>query len=129
MNEFKIGDVIKVLVIGTQPYGIFVRPFDDEEYTGLIHISEITTEFVRNVNSFAKVGDILYAKIIDIDKNSKQLKLSIKACMPKNRYKTIYSKSTNINVDASFADLQNNLNEWIKEQMKEKKQHDQTRHK
>ena len=39
MKDYKIGDIINVIVIGSQPYGLFVRPEDDENTTGLIHIS------------------------------------------------------------------------------------------
>ena len=36
---YKIGDIIEVEVSGIENYGIFVKAEDD--YTGLIHISEI----------------------------------------------------------------------------------------
>ena len=62
MKEFKVGDIIKVQVIGWQHYGIFIKALDDESYTGLIHISEISDDFVKDINDYAKIGDG-YAKI------------------------------------------------------------------
>ena len=44
MNSFKVGDIIEVKVTGIEQYGIFVKA--DEEYTGLIHISEIDDNFI-----------------------------------------------------------------------------------
>ena len=85
MDEFKVGEIIKVQVIGSQHYGIFIKALDDETYTGLIHISEISNDFIKDVSKVSKVGDIIYAKILDVDNASKHLKLSIKATLPKTR--------------------------------------------
>ena len=73
---YNIGDVIKCTVTGFKDYGIFVKV--DHDYIGLIHISEISESFVRNVSDYSEVGETIYAKIIEIDEESKQLKLSIK---------------------------------------------------
>ena len=50
MDEFKVGEIIKVQVIGSQHYGIFIKALDDETYTGLIHISEISNDFIKDVS-------------------------------------------------------------------------------
>lgn len=73
---FKIGDIIQVEVSGIEQYGIFVKTIDD--YTGLIHISEIDNSFVRHINSYVNIGDLIYANILDIDNDNKHLSLSIK---------------------------------------------------
>ena len=44
---FKVGDTIKCVVTGFKEYGIFVRVND--EYNGLIHISEISNNYIRNI--------------------------------------------------------------------------------
>ena len=44
---YKIGDIVKGKVTGIENYGIFLLMEDG--YTGLIHISEISEKFVRNV--------------------------------------------------------------------------------
>ena len=124
MKEFKVGEIIKVQVIGAQHYGIFIKCLDDETFTGLIHISEISNDFVKDVNRFAKLGDIIYAKILDVDNESKHIKLSIKATLPKTRYKSSYIKQKNDDKLTSFAPLEEKLNGWIIEQLKEKKKYD-----
>ena len=60
MKEFKVGEIIKVQVIGFQHYGIFIKCLDDEEYSGLIHISEISNDFVKDVTKIARLNDIIY---------------------------------------------------------------------
>ena len=44
MEKFKPGDIIKGQVTGITPYGVFVSLEDD--YTGLVHISEVSDKFV-----------------------------------------------------------------------------------
>ena len=124
MKEFKVGDIIKVQVIGWQHYGIFIRALDDEEYTGLIHISEISNDFVRDVSKVANLNDIIYAKILDLYVNTKHIKLSIKATQPKVRYKSNYQKVKDEKKYSDFTPLGERLNGWIIEQLKEKKNHD-----
>lgn len=124
MEGFKIGEIIKVSVIGIQPYGIFVKSFDNEQYSGLIHISEISSDFVKDITKVANIGDIVYAKILDVDNSSKHIKLSIKAITPKARYRHSYSKIKNDEKTKDFTSLNQHLNEWIQEQLREKKSND-----
>jgi general stress protein 13 len=124
MKELRVGEIIKVQVIGSQHYGIFIKCIDDESYSGLIHISEISNDFVKDVSKVAKVDDILYAKVLDIDHKLKQLKLSIKAINPKVRYKTNFVKIKDDKKYSDFTPLEVRLNNWIIDQLKEKKKHD-----
>ena len=62
---YKVGDIIKVNVTGIEKYGIFVNI--DADYNGLIHISEISDSFVRDINDYVKVGDTINSKILEID--------------------------------------------------------------
>ena len=73
---YKKGDIVKVVVSGIEPYGIFVKI--DEDYSGLIHISEISNRFVRNISDYVKQNEIINAKILDIDSNTNHMNLSIK---------------------------------------------------
>ena len=76
MNKYKEGEVIKVKITAVEKYGAFA--LIDEEYSGLIHISEITEKFVRDITDFVEVGDVVNAKIILIPNEHNQLRLSIK---------------------------------------------------
>ena len=50
MIPYKKGQIIKGTITGIEKYGAFVSL--DEYYTGLIHISEISHGFVRDINDF-----------------------------------------------------------------------------
>ena len=76
MTKYKKGKIVKAVVSGIETYGAFVTL--DDFYTGLIHISEISTGFVKNITDFVKIGDTIYAQILDVDETDCHLKLSIK---------------------------------------------------
>lgn len=76
MTKYKKGRMVTGIVTGIERYGIFV--YIDNLYTGLIHISEISNGFVKNIHEFVNVGETIYARIIEVDNDFCQLKLSIK---------------------------------------------------
>lgn len=71
--ELHVGDTVKGTVTGVVDFGAFVN-VDGVE--GLIHISEISWERVNNPSDYVKVGEVIDAKIIAIDKE--RLSLSMK---------------------------------------------------
>ena len=81
---YKLGEQVQGVVSGVKPYGAFVRIADD--YNGLIHISEISGKFISDVRSYLSIGEEVTARIIDIDNERKQLRLSLKT-LPDDRYK------------------------------------------
>ena len=72
-EQLKVGDVVKGVITGVVDFGAFVNVDGIE---GLIHISEISWERVNNPSDYVKVGDVVEAKIIAIDKD--RLSLSLK---------------------------------------------------
>ena len=74
--EYKKGDIVKGCVTGMTPYGVFVSL--DEYYNGLIHISEISEKFIKDINDFVTVGDTIYARVLETNEELYKVKLSIK---------------------------------------------------
>jgi len=72
-EKLAVGDTVKGVVTGVVDFGAFVNVDGIE---GLIHISEISWERVENPGDYVKVGDVVEAKIIAIDKD--RLSLSMK---------------------------------------------------
>jgi len=71
--KLKVGDVVEGVVTGVIDFGAFVNVDGIE---GLIHISEISWERVEDPRKYVKVGEVVQAKIIAIDKD--RLSLSLK---------------------------------------------------
>ena len=76
MSKYRKGNIVKATVTGIENYGVFVS--FDEYYTGLIHISEISNNFVKDITDYVNIGDVISVKILDIDDEEGHLKLSIK---------------------------------------------------
>lgn len=112
MAEYKVGSIVKGQVTGIEKYGAFINI--DSDYVGLIHISEISNDFVKDINDFIKIGDEVYMQIIDVDNSKKQLKLSIKDI----NYK-VHNKSKVHESRLGFLPLKNNLDKWIEERILE----------
>ena len=75
-------DIIQVKITGIQKYGAFASVGDDD-YKGLIHISEISYGYVKDVHDFVSVGDNIYAEVIQVDDYDKKIKQH-------NRYKLFW---------------------------------------
>ncbi len=111
MSNIKKGDIVEAEITGITKYGIFVKLEDN--YTGLIHISEISNGFVNDINEVYSIGNIIRVKVLDIDEDKLQVKLSIKRvrAVYKKRSKGIQEKGE------GFMPLKNKLNEWINDKI------------
>ena len=74
----EVGSVVEGKVVSVMPFGAFVEL--EGGTNGLVHISEISTEYVQAVADHLKVGDMVKAKVVKIDENGK-ISLSIKKRM------------------------------------------------
>ena len=114
MTKYEKGKVVTGYVTGIEKYGIFVGL--DEYYSGLVHISEISNGFVRNINDYVNVGETIKVKILDSDEDSFQVKLSIKDIDYRmNRRK----RNKIIETESGFSSLEENLDQWMQEKQKE----------
>ncbi len=114
MSKIKKGRIIRGVVSGIESYGAFVSC--DDYYTGLIHISEISHGYVRDINDFVKVGDLIYVEVLDVDEELGHLKLSIKNIEYK---KKIAIKRKKIKeTPLGFKTLEYKLPIWIEESLK-----------
>jgi len=112
MEDLNVGSVVKGTVTGIESYGIFVKI--DENYSGLIHISEISDHFVKNVNNYATIGEEVYVEVLTVDSGKKRCNLSIKDIN--------YRRNENSKIKESirgFSPLKRHLPLWIDEKYKE----------
>lgn len=107
MPKYKVGDLIKGKVTGIENYGIFILL--DDDYTGLIHISEISDKFVKSIFDYVQLDEIIQAKVIEVLENEKKVKLSIK-----NLDYRIEDKKE-LEDKNGFTPLREKLPEWISE--------------
>lgn len=72
--QFEVGSVVEGKVTGITNFGAFVEL--EGGVTGLVHISEVALEYVKEIKDHLKVGDAVKVKVLSIDKN--KIALSIK---------------------------------------------------
>lgn len=116
MSKYKNGQIVEGVVTGIQPYGAFVKI--DEDTSGLIHISEISEDFVRDIRRFVKDGERVIAKVIDTSDGPKHLRLSLKALNYSSREERVdeeYRRPLLPKMNKGFATLGQSMPKWIKE--------------
>ncbi|EIJ80717.1 general stress protein 13 [Bacillus methanolicus PB1] len=126
-EKIEVGSIITGKVTGIQPYGAFISL--DENTQGLVHISEITHGYVKDVNEHLKVGDEVKVKVLSVDEEAGKIGLSIRATeeafahaaaktrKPRKRQAAIhqYTKSDS----QGFNTLKEKLEEWIEQSQRE----------
>lgn len=76
-KTYKIGEVYDVEVVDLKPFGAIVKLLDGTDTLGMIHISEISDMYIKDIHTVLKIGQRVRAKIIEIDEKGR-LRLSMK---------------------------------------------------
>lgn len=105
MPKYKKDDIVKGKVTGIENYGIFISL--DDNYIGLIHISEISDKFVKNIFDYVQLNETISCKVLEVDESSKRLKLSIKNFDYRIEDKKKWEDEN------GFSPLREKLPEWI----------------
>src|SRR5215467_13133553 len=79
--DLKEGMELEGTVTNVTNFGAFVDLGVHQD--GLVHISELSHNYVQDARQAAKVGDIVKVKVIGVDAGMKRISLSMKAVMPK----------------------------------------------
>ena len=78
--SIEVGSIVEGVVTGITPFGAFVEL--PEGKVGLVHISEVADEYVRDVHDFLKEKDKVKVKVLTVDDRGK-IGLSIKQLQEK----------------------------------------------
>ncbi|MDM5321278.1 S1 domain-containing post-transcriptional regulator GSP13 [Bacillus altitudinis] len=119
-TKFEVGSVYTGKVTGLQAYGAFVAL--DEETQGLVHISEVTHGFVKDINEHLSIGDEVQVKVLSVDENAGKISLSIRATQDapeRKESKPKKSRPQQVKEEAAapqgFNTLKDKLEEWIEQ--------------
>ncbi|MBL8089564.1 MAG: S1 RNA-binding domain-containing protein [Anaerolineales bacterium] len=78
-KDLKPETIVKGKVIRLETYGAFVE--FGAERPGLVHVSEITHGYVKTAAEALKEGEEIEAKVLEVDRRKRQIRLSIKALL------------------------------------------------
>ncbi len=83
MSNIKVGSVVEGQITGITKYGVFVSLEDN--YVGMVHITEVSNKFISDLEHKFTIGDVVKVKVLSIDEDKLQVKLSIRKV--DNKYK------------------------------------------
>ena len=78
-NTYNVEDVVSVKIVNMMPFGAFAEIMDGVD--GLIHISQIAQNRIGKPADVLELGQVVDAKIIEIDDENKKVSLSIRALL------------------------------------------------
>lgn len=81
--QIEVGTILEGKVTGIAAFGAFVEL--NGEKTGLVHISEVSSEYVNDVKDHLKEGQVVKVKVIGMDNG--KISLSIKQANSGNNSK------------------------------------------
>lgn len=88
--SISVGDIVEGKVTGVTKFGAFVECEGGTK--GLVHISQISNDYIEKVEDVLKVNDVVKCKVMSIEDN--KVSFSIKECLPKKEHKKEFSKKT-----------------------------------
>ncbi|MCL0032176.1 S1 RNA-binding domain-containing protein [Peptococcaceae bacterium] len=106
-SSIEVGKILEGVVSGITKFGAFVNL--PGNVRGLVHISEVSSDYVRDVNDFLKVNDRVKVKVLSVDGKGK-VGLSIRQAVETSNQRP--KKQSKAAIDAAFEDK---LSKFLKE--------------
>ena len=78
-SQYAVGDIASVKIVNMMPFGAFAEIVDDVD--GLIHISQIAMQRIAKPADLLEIGQVVDARITEIDDEKKKVSLSIRALL------------------------------------------------
>lgn len=89
-EKYAEGDVVHGKVVRIVPFGAFVEI--ENGVDGLVHVSQISHEWLENPTSALTIGEEIDAKILVLDPANKKMTLSIKALLPEPEVTKVHQR-------------------------------------
>jgi small subunit ribosomal protein S1 len=75
LGQLEIGQLVEGTIASIKPFGLFV---DFEGATGLLHINQISKNYISSLDSLFQQGQAIKALIVDLDEVKRRVSLSTK---------------------------------------------------
>ncbi|MDQ2086531.1 S1 RNA-binding domain-containing protein [Herbivorax sp. ANBcel31] len=118
----EVGKIVDGKVSGITNFGAFVQLSNSQ--TGLVHISEVAEEYVKDIKTYLKENQTVKVKVISVDNNGR-ISLSIKKAQESKKPSVKSSKPEEIDwdrQDASKGSFEDRLAKFMKDS--DEKMHD-----
>lgn len=98
-NKYKAGEIIKGKVVRLVPFGAFIEL--EKGIDGLVHISQISNMRIGKPGDVLEIGQVVEAKVTEINIESKKIGLSIKEVAPIDPVNSVETKPEAVKEDES----------------------------
>jgi translation initiation factor 2 subunit 1 len=86
----EVGDLVMATVESVMDYGAYVR-LDEYDTKGLLHISEISSSWIRNIRNFVREGQKVVLKVLRVDAEKGHVDLSLRRVTKREKIEKIMS--------------------------------------
>ena len=86
----EVGDLVMATVEDVMDYGAYVR-LDEYDKRGLLHISEISSSWIRNIRNFVREGQKVVLKVLRVDMEKGHVDLSLRRVTKREKIEKIMS--------------------------------------
>lgn len=122
--KYEVGQLVVGKVTKVKPFALFLE-FEDGA-SGLLHISEISNSFIKDIERYGTIGDELKVMIMSIDETNGFLRVSFKRVPEEETYSTHDNNVRNALTTQGndFEVLKKKLPKWINDTLKEAEEED-----
>ena len=102
LTKYAVGNVVEGKVARLADFGAFVNL--EQGIDALLHVSQIANERIEKPSDVLKVGDVVKAKVTDLDAEAKKISLSVKALLNEGKKKEAAPKEEDTEVADVYTD-------------------------
>jgi translation initiation factor 2 subunit 1 len=95
----EVGDLVIATVETVTDYGAYAK-LDEFEKRGLLHVSEISSSWIRNIRDFVREGQKLVLKVLRVDLEKGHIDLSLRRVTKRERIEKVLSWKKERKADA-----------------------------
>ncbi len=118
-KNYKVDDVIYVTITQVKPYAAFF--VTDDNVKGMVHVSELSDSFIKDIDKILIPGDVIKVKILKIDDADGFIRASYKQIDDKDKFSSHINIRHGLNEDEKeFEPLARNIQTWIDKTIKRK---------
>lgn len=99
-DDVKEGEKYRGVVTRIESYGVFVR-LDNSDVSGLVHLSECSDDYVKNISALYNPGDLVKVLIVRVDKEERRIGMSLKASNFNEDDESVGESSSSDSADSS----------------------------
>ena len=89
MTELRKDGLVVVTITRVMPYGAIAKIEEHEGIEGFLHISEVSSKWIKNIGDYVKVGQKTVAKVIEYDPKKKVATISLRRVTEDDRKKIL----------------------------------------